>query len=542
VRRRRHHLAGWLAALLLVASAALGPARAHAVLVEAEPEDGASLAESPAELRLRFNEPVTPLAVRLLDGEGREVAGISVEGDDASAAVVRVRLAAPLPRGGYYLGYRVASADAHAVRATLRFGVGGASAPDAEAGEVVAAATTTPAGGRAAAVARWLVYVTALGSAGLVLFAALIHPPPALAARAERLAATLAALAFAALAVRLGAAGLELTGLPISALLSAAPWAAAASSTLGLATALAAAGLPLLAGCRRLPRWSALLGAVAVGASFGLTGHAATAAPRWLTGPALSVHVLAGAFWVGSFVPLGWSLTLPTGEAAAVLRRFSRVATHVVAGLVVAGAALVWVQLGDDLAAAWRTAYGWRLLGKLGLVAALLALAVVNRAWLTPGVAAGAPGAGRALRCALAADLALGLGVLAVTATFPFSPPARALQGLPQPEESLAVVAGVPGGGQATFTLLPGRAGANRLQAWVTGPDGAPLRARGAWVARSPPDARLEPVRVAAALPAPGVVVAEGLVLPRPGRWTLRLDLLTDDFANLTVEATVDLR
>ena len=42
------------------------------------------------------------------------------------------------------------------------------------------------------------------------------------------------------------------------------------------------------------------------------------------------------------------------------------------------------------------------------------------------------------------------------------------------------------------------------------------------------------------ALPAPGVVAAQDIVLPRAGRWTFRLDLLIDDFTKLTFEGEID--
>jgi copper transport protein len=342
--------------------------------------------------------------------------------------------------------------------------------------------------------------------------------------------------------------GLELGGLPPSALLSAAPWATAAGTTAGPASAVAAFGLLLIAGRRRLPAWSATLGAVAVGASFGLTGHAASAQPRWLTAPALGFHALAASFWLGALLPLRWSLALPPRDTAAVLRRFSAVATLVVVGLILAGAVLAWIQLDGDVATLGGTAYGWRLLAKLALVAALLALAAVNRFWLTAGVAADRRGARGALRASLAADLGLGLAILAVTATFPFSPPPRALApraggsaATAAPADGLAVVASAPGA-QATLTLIPGRPGANRLLAWVTDLDGVPVRAREAGVAWSLPSAGIERSRAAAALPTPGVAVADGVVLPRAGRWRLRLDLLIDDFTKLTFEAEIDVR
>jgi copper transport protein len=93
--------------------------------------------------------------------------------------------------------------------------------------------------------------------------------------------------------------------------------------------------------------------------------------------------------------------------------------------------------------------------------------------------------------------------------------------------------------GQAALTLLPGRPGASRLEAWVTDPSGAPVSAEEATVSAARPEAGIEPVRFPAAMPRPGVYVTEGLPMPLAGRWRLRLDLLVDDFTKLTFEGTV---
>ena len=55
-------LLGVLLCLLALSACA---ATAHAVLVEARPGDGERLDRPPAELELRFSEPVVPVAVRL---------------------------------------------------------------------------------------------------------------------------------------------------------------------------------------------------------------------------------------------------------------------------------------------------------------------------------------------------------------------------------------------------------------------------------------------------------------------------------------------
>ena len=347
----------------------------------------------------------------------------------------------------------------------------------------------------AAVVARLLLYVTALGSIGLTLFVLAVRPPETVAAPSIRLGTRLALAGIVVLGLRLGIAGLELGGLPIGALAGGGPWVLAMSTTLAPATAVAAMGLGGIALGRRLPAVGMAAAALAVGISFGLTGHAATAPPRWLTAPALTLHVLCGAFWLGSLLPLVWSLDLDRSQVLQVLRRFSRAALVAVALLVGVGCILAWIQIDGDLSVLTTTAYGWRLSGKLALVAGLLILAAVNRQVLTPALQQARPGTERRLRRSFAADLLLGLGVLAVTATFPFSPPPRALAAPPDDieDEGITVVAS-GSAGQAVLTLLPGRTGANRLQAWVTDRDGVPLAGRSATVAWALPAAAPSPV------------------------------------------------
>jgi copper transport protein len=519
-----------LGTLVCLLALSPGPAAAHAVLVEARPGDGERLDQPPPEIELRFSEPVVPVAVRLLDARGVEIPGVTVE---PRGETLLVRPAAPLPEGAHLLSYRVTSVDSHPVGATLRFGVGVEPSPGQGEAPVEQVATRW-----VGLLARWLVYVTALGATGLALFVQVVRPPEPVRRHTNRLLGRMAAAGIAALLFRLGAAGLELVGLPPSALATSRSWAAVAGTTLAWATAVAALGLALLI----LPgRHSGgplrLSGAVLVAGSFALTGHAASAAPRWLAAPALGVHALCGAFWLASLLPLLWCLRLAPGEAHLALGRFSAAATGAVAALVVAGSWLAWLQLGGRFAPLWETAYGLRLTGKLALVAGLLALAAVNRFLLTPRVARSDPAARRYLGRALVADIALGLGVLAVTASFPLDPPPRAsaMTGGDTVAGGVTIVAAAPGG-QATLTLVPGRPGANRLEARVTDTTGAPVAAKEATVAMALPEAGIEPGRFRAATLRPGVYVAEGIAVPRAGRWRLRLDLLVDDFTKLTFE------
>src|SRR5918996_2557164 len=86
---------------LLGLAAAAPPAIAHAVLVEAVPADGASLANAPDSLRLRFNEPVSLTVVRLLDEDGSKIPTEAA----AEGEWITVRPTLPLGQGGYLLSY-----------------------------------------------------------------------------------------------------------------------------------------------------------------------------------------------------------------------------------------------------------------------------------------------------------------------------------------------------------------------------------------------------------------------------------------------------
>jgi copper transport protein len=89
-----------LGVLLCLLALSPGPATAHAVLIEAQPGDGERLDRSPAEFVLRFNEPVVPVAVRLLDARGGEIPGVAVETRGETLVVRPLTL---LPAGVYLL-------------------------------------------------------------------------------------------------------------------------------------------------------------------------------------------------------------------------------------------------------------------------------------------------------------------------------------------------------------------------------------------------------------------------------------------------------
>jgi methionine-rich copper-binding protein CopC len=97
------------------------PASAHAALVSTDPEDGATVAEAPAEVSATFSE--------ILDGESTEIAVTDPAGEvvavdepvfDGDTFTQPMRYTTP---GEYTVAFRVISEDGHRVDDALRFTV-----------------------------------------------------------------------------------------------------------------------------------------------------------------------------------------------------------------------------------------------------------------------------------------------------------------------------------------------------------------------------------------------------------------------------------
>ena len=158
--------------------------------------------------------------------------------------------------------------------------------------------------------------------------------------------------------------------------------------------------------------------------------------------------------------------------------RFSTYAIAAVAMLLTAGSVIAAIQLRTP-SALLDTAYGHRLVAKLGLVAALVLLAAVNRLWLTPGVASGSNRSGHCLRVTIAAELALASGIIIVTAMLGQLPPPRALAAeMHANHMDMAThangytVAAIAGDRSAIVEVTPAHLGENRFAVTFLGEDG----------------------------------------------------------------------
>ena len=206
-----------LIVLGLIASAT--GASAHASLVASEPADGAILRAPPASVVLRFNEPVSPLAFKLIDAAGGAHDRLNAV---PSGETITITPPAELPKGTQTLSYRIVSADGHPVGGVVAFSIGmpgGASVARSE-------------GDRWRVGAIWALRLLQLSGliagVGGVYFLAWVAPAAATRPLSRQIGAMLALGGLAA-CMAIGSQGLDLLDLPLPALATAPPALAACS-------------------------------------------------------------------------------------------------------------------------------------------------------------------------------------------------------------------------------------------------------------------------------------------------------------------------
>jgi copper transport protein len=515
---------------LLIALAPASEACAHASLVKAAPADGAVMPLPPATLTLTFNEPVSPLIVRLIGPDGAPLAPIAVTAQDTT-----VTISAPpgLRRGTHVLSWRVISADGHPVGGSLMFSIGGrspAAQPENLADRSVRAALWA---------VRVVMYVALFVGAGGAFFAAWIADG---AARRAWIVFVLAA-GLAAVALSVGLQGLDALDLPLSGLQHKLAWEGGLATSYG--TTAVAAALALLAavfGCMAksasMARALSLAGVIGAGLALSLSGHASTAAPQLLNRPAVFIHAVCVAFWIGSLLPLclavGSARTRGPHSAGAQLERFSRAIPLVIVLLVASGLWLAFVQL-DRIAALWTTSYGQLLACKLACVAVLLALAAANRYRLVPKFETGGAAAARPLATAIAFELIIALLILSLVALWRFTPPPRAL--------AVAAPISLHLHGEKAMAEIEIERNGEAAGASLLLLDGAfrPLAAKEVTLVLANPAAGIEPMRRIARWAGETNWRIDDLRVPVAGRWTLGVEILISDFDKVTVEDTVAL-
>lgn len=539
------------AALLLLAA----PAGAHAVVVGSDPADGSRLASAPAQVTIRFDEPVgLDLGyLRVVDSTGRRVDSGSATHPAGDGTAISVALRSGLGDDSYLASYRVTSADSHPIAGSIRFVVGdgaltggsgfsGAAPDDATVSASLATSHWLsfagvglvggswllfwlwPAGRRRLAVRRliWTGWTAAvLGALGEFL----LQGPYAAgtgvgsAWRANLIDATLHADSGQLLSVRMlliGLVGGVLT------LLFAEQRSAGRAGWLPEAAAVLGAGIVI---------------------TYAASGHSQSANPRWLAVLVDALHLTAMVLWLGGLAVLltagfsGLRSAEPAdddgdlAELSAGLPVFSRVALGCVCTLAVTGTIQAWREIGA-VDAITSTRYGQLVLIKVVLFVGLVGLGYLARRVLQ------APAAGRGalfrLRRTLLIEVTVGAVVLAVTGVLISQPPGKVALAAAHARPRSATVA-VNADSRAVVAIDPGVHGTVAITIRLDG-GSKPTKVS---ATASLPAKQLGPIPVQLKAVGSNSYSGSGVLLPVAGMWQVSVTVQTSEFDSTTAVAAV---
>ncbi|HTN61946.1 MAG TPA: copper resistance protein CopC [Devosia sp.] len=497
---------------LLLALGLAGPALAHAGLVHSEPAQNAVIATAPQQFTLQFNETVSPLLLNLVAPDGSVTA---LSGTTENENTLHIPAPLGLGNGTFLLSYRVISVDGHPVGGTVSFSIGAAGGNAGAAASAVDWSVLAPIWA-----AKVLVYAGLFFGIGGSFFRRWLADGAIKGRTIETTALTLGPVAAV---LSIGLQGLDALDLPLSQLLRPEAWTTGFATSLSLSAAIAIAAILLALVARRVGpaagRIATLLALFGVGLSLMATGHASSADPHWLTRPAIVLHGISIAFWAGALLPLWALLRSDAPEALDALRRFSRAIPVVLVVLVAAGVALAVVQLRSP-AALLQTGYGRVLLAKLVLVAALLALAAINR-WRLTARAEGTDVTARwQLVRTIVVESVLVLAIFSVVALWRFTPPPRAM--MPVAPITLSLTAADTmadlsfnghGGVEIAFMDMA-----------------APFAAQTVTLILSNPAVGIEAMRYSATAISAEIWQVQDLLIPIAGDWTVQLEARVSDF------------
>jgi copper transport protein len=493
-----------------------GVAFAHASLVLSDPADGSVLSDVPPHLSLTFNEPVSPVALKLLipSGDAIPLTNLQLHGETVTAETPP-----KLQKGTYALSWRVISADGHPVGGTFQFAVGVefkniSSQPQ----------STYSVRNLLIWLTRW-VWLSALfvGIGGCV-FAAFI------ARGANRTVKYSLILAIIAAPAAFVLQGLDTLDGPLSAFGRAEVWLAAFNTSLssailsGLAAIIFAAFSLNMHG--RSAKIFAAIALLFLSASFALTGHQATS--NGVSGRAIvMLHVSMATLWIGSILPLLNLLCRRHHQAIIALDTFSDIILVILPLVLGAGSILTVFQF-EGTIAAWQTSYFQVFMLKMAFVICLLSLGAWNRWRYVPDLRARNLGATRRLVHALRIEFAVAILVLGVVSLWRFTPPPHSLSAMAN-HKAVSIHIHTDRA-MADISIAPPRAGPVSIKIGLLSGEFTPLTAKNVTFSLSNPDAGIEPLEREAHLNQEGVWVVDTLTIPTSGRWKVEAAVLIDNF------------
>ena len=521
------------------------PASAHAALVTATPEPGSVVGTAPTEITVTFSEGITPVADRtqVLAPDGKRITGAVT----AAGPTLRIQIRrADQPLGTYLVSYRIISGDSHPVGGAMTFSVGAPSArpPDIDPGKVhPSVAVAVPA-------VKFVGYAGLTLIVGPALLLALLWPRrlarrgPILLVRTGLIgtaAATLGALWTQAP----NSSGAPLWDVSVTELADvlASPYGLVLTARLAVLLVVAVVLPPMLHGSGTRVRGLALLGLGAAGlTTWPLTGHAAESPLAAAIVAADVVHIAAMAVWLGGLVTLSVFLLRRAHPRVlgVILPAWSRWAALAVVWLVGAGAVQAVVQVGS-VGALWSTGYGRLLLGKIAILAAVLAVAAFARRFVRRAAVRTAGPA--TLRRTVGIEVAATVVVLGLSAVLVQVTPARSVTAERAAESTEKGVSQTLTSNLFTlqYNAYPVELGEyNTVHGFTYTPEGKPLAAPEWTVTTRLLDQDLEAVPTPMLpLPPPRNDALGSLTFPLPGTYELSFTIRVSEIDQATVKTTI---
>jgi len=389
---------------------------AHATIVSTSPADGSIVSHAPTQVTATFDEPVgiSPSSLEVFAPNGERVDTGGAKHGSAPAEVV-IALKSGLAKGTYTVGWAVVSADSHHVSGAFTFSIGAPSATSVNPNTINQ--STSPLVGLVFGVVRWLAFACfglLIGAVGFVLWCW-----PAGASTPLVLRLTMGAWS--------GLAGSVLCAMLLQGVYGAGEgvsqvfWPNVLHETLysrygrslGIRLILVIVALfvftailgSLRAESRRAPvaasvTWGVL--AVSLAATWAAADHAGIGSQLPLSLVSDTIHLSAGAIWLGGLTTLATivlrrprppaprqargavnhKMRPASVEAVQAVERFSPIALGCVGAILVTGTYQAWRNVGT-WGALFGTAYGRLLLIKIAAMCVLIGLGYLARIRIT---------------------------------------------------------------------------------------------------------------------------------------------------------------
>jgi putative copper resistance protein D len=285
----------------------------------------------------------------------------------------------------------------------------------------------------------------------------------------------------------------------------------------------------------------AVLAAAVFAGALAFTGHAIGGqGAEGIVHPAADIlHLIAAAAWVGALLPLALLLAAAgSNNSLAVARaatlRFSMPGVISVGTLLITGMINTW-YLAGSIEALTTTFYGQLLLAKIAIFFVMVAIAAVNRQWLTPRLVQNenvhesilaAQGALRQLRRNALIEALAGLAIICLVAVLGTKPPGIHIHQHPAygalPSDAAFVHIHTEQA-MADVTIQPGRSGQARVTIRLWNGDFEPIEARAVKFSITSPGGEKSPEQ-AAQENADGAWQVDRIELREPGNWTVTVD------------------